>query len=161
MPMHQVVSPANIAGRYSRCWSAVPYAISVGPICRSANHMAAMGAPAAIISSATITRSIGGRSRPPCSAGHPIPIQPSAAMTAANSFENPLIHESLQRPKRATPSAATRAGAGAERFQLGVEHEVHQPAGRAQASISTLAPIGSSATATADRAGRWSPNSAV
>jgi len=57
--------------------------------------MAAIGAPAAIISSATITRSIGGRSWPPCSLGQPMPIQPSSAMRLAKSFENPLIHESL------------------------------------------------------------------
>ena len=59
----------------------------MGPIWRSANHMEAMGAPAEIISSATMTRSIGGRSWPPYSVGQPMPIQPSAAMIWANSFE--------------------------------------------------------------------------
>jgi hypothetical protein len=43
--------------------------------------MAAMGAPALIISSATIKRSIGGREAPPCSTGQLIPTQPSAAIT--------------------------------------------------------------------------------
>ena len=105
--MHHVVSPARMPGRNSACWSSRPKAISAGPIWRSANHIAAIGAPAAISSSPMISRSIGGRPPPPCSAGHVRPIQPRAAISLANSDEKPLIHESLLRPKRATASAAT------------------------------------------------------
>src|SRR3954447_10093979 len=54
-----------------------------------------------------IRRSIAGRPCPPYSFGHVSPIQPSAASSWANSFEKPLIHESLWRPKRATASTAT------------------------------------------------------
>ena len=81
--------------------------MSVGPIWRSANHIAAIGAPAAISSSPMIRRSIAGRPPPPNSVGQVSPIQPRAAISLANSDEKPLIHESLLRPKRATASAAT------------------------------------------------------
>ena len=40
------------------------------------------GAPAEIISSATISRSMGGRPPPPCSTGHVMPIQPCAGQLA-------------------------------------------------------------------------------
>ena len=78
-----------------------------GPICRSATQLAAIGAPALIISSAMMIRSIPGRPPPPTSVGQVMPIQPSDASTLANSFEYPLIHESCHRPNWATPSAAT------------------------------------------------------
>ena len=69
-----------------------------GPIWRSANQLAAMGAPALIISSAMMMRSIPGRPPPPCSAGQVMPMKPSAASTRENSLEWPLIHESLHWP---------------------------------------------------------------
>ena len=78
-----------------------------GPICRSANQLAAMGAPAPIISSAMMIRSMPGRPPPPCSTGHVIPMNPSAASTLENSLEWPLIHESWNRPYSATPCSAT------------------------------------------------------
>src|SRR3954467_317509 len=81
--------------------------MSEGPIWRSANHIEAIGAPALIISSPTINRSIGGRPPPPNSVGQVMPIHPCAANSLANSFEYPLIHESLCLPKRATASVAT------------------------------------------------------
>ena len=125
MPIDHVDSPARIPGRNACCWSARPKAISVGPICRSANHMAAIGAPAAISSSPMIRRSIGGRPPPPNSSGHVSPIQPSAASSLANSDENPLIHESLVRPNRATASAATSRACCAQRHLLRRPGEVH------------------------------------
>ena len=85
--MHHVVSPARMPGRNSACWSGRPKAISVGPIWRSANHIAAIGAPAVISSSPMIRRSIGGRPPPPNSVGHVSPIQPWAASCLANSLE--------------------------------------------------------------------------
>ena len=85
--MHHVDSPARMPGRNSARWSARPKAISVGPICRSANHIAAIGAPAAISSSPMISRSIAGRPPPPSSIGHVSPIQPSAAISLAKSLE--------------------------------------------------------------------------
>ena len=69
-----------------------------GPICRSANQLAATGAPALIISSAMMTRSMPGRPPPPTSVGQVIPIQPSAASTLENSLEYPLIQESCHFP---------------------------------------------------------------
>ena len=87
MPMHQVVSPDRICGRnLSRC-SFVPYWMRAGPIWRSPNQLAAIGAPALIISSPTMSRSIGGRPPPPNSFGHVMPIHPSAASSRENSFE--------------------------------------------------------------------------
>ena len=50
---------------------------------------------------------MGGRPPPPCSTGQVMPIQPCAASSRENSRENPLIHESLWRPNRATASSAT------------------------------------------------------
>ena len=47
-----------------------------------------------------------GRPPPPNSTGQVMPIQPVAASSRANSFEKPLIHESLWRPYLATASAA-------------------------------------------------------
>ena len=74
--MHHVVSPARMPGRNAACWSGRPKAISVGPIWRSANHIAAIGAPAAISSSPMISRSIG---RPPAAAVLDRPRQPDPA----------------------------------------------------------------------------------
>ena len=52
-------------------------------------------------------RSMPGRPPPPCSDGQVMPMKPSAASTLENSFECPLIHESLNRPCSATPRSAT------------------------------------------------------
>jgi hypothetical protein len=49
--MHHAAVPATMSGRKRRRCSSVPKASSDGPICRSQNHVAAMGAPAAIIAS--------------------------------------------------------------------------------------------------------------
>ena len=57
-----------------------------------------MGAPALIISSAMMMRSIPGRPPPPKVTGQVIPMNPSAARTLENSLECPLIHESWYRP---------------------------------------------------------------
>ena len=50
-------------------------------------ELAAMGAPALIIYSATMTRSMAGRSPPPNSFGHAMPRKPCAASSFENSFE--------------------------------------------------------------------------
>src|SRR4029078_7911647 len=81
--------------------------MGAAPPGRSANHIDAIGAPALIISSPTINRSIAGRPPPPNSVGHVMPIQPGAANSLANSLEHPLIHEALFRTHRAHASVAT------------------------------------------------------
>ena len=95
-----------------------------GPICRSANQLAAMGAPAPIISSAMMIRSMPGRPPPPCSTGHVIPMNPSAASTLENSLEWPLIHESWNRPYSATPCSATARARAPQLLPLGPHGEV-------------------------------------
>jgi hypothetical protein len=51
IPMHHAAVPLTMSGRNRFRCSSVPKARSEGPICRSQNHVAAMGAPAAIIAS--------------------------------------------------------------------------------------------------------------
>ena len=87
MPMHQPVSPARMPGRKRCFWSSVPNAISVGPIWRSANHEAAIGAPFSMRVSVTTNRSREVRPPPPWSTGHVIPIQPRPPSSRDSSRE--------------------------------------------------------------------------
>jgi len=93
----------------------------LGPIWRSANHIPAIGAPAEIISSPTITRSIDDLSYPPCFLGQLMPIQPSDAIICENSDEYPFIQLSVNRPNFLTPSAATFAARSLKSLSSGAK----------------------------------------
>ena len=76
MPMHHIDVPAMMPGSHRARCSSVPNWSRVGPIWRSANQAAAIGAPALISASNTTNRSSDGRP-PPAVLDRPGHAQPA------------------------------------------------------------------------------------
>src|SRR5690606_15872044 len=96
---------AMMPGSRRRRCASVPSCSSVGPIWRSANQAAAIGAPVLMSASKTTKRSSGLRPPPPCSTGQVMPSHPRAPSSAANSRSCPVIQLSSGTSAR---SAAAR-----------------------------------------------------
>ena len=105
MPMHHIDVPSMIPGSHRARCSSVPNWSRVGPIWRSANQAAAMGAPTLMSASNTTNRSSTGRPPPPCSTGQVMPSHPRAPSSSAKARSWPVIHVSSGTSAR---SAAAR-----------------------------------------------------